>query len=512
MKINYSFTPVKNETILTNNSIENSNESVGSTPAHPCNCGASAADILSSDQNLYAPPAQPCNCVPYSLLCCCGPQNGISIIQPSCQNLPDGSVVNNPAYVAQLNTSFWTYKFMTDCNSTTRAVSNFGIPVCQLINADNIIVSEKIDGCGDFTPVPFTLTTNDPNLGPAPAGFQFVKVETNGRYDKGVTVEYRLEISGDYPIAIQPITVKAANNILVFDCGCFQVPQCNPQGKLSLTKECGFTIINNQAILNYHLTVSNIGDGTLANVLFNDIITIPTNLNVGTITVTPSTLTVNTGTPGQIIISGNLGTLVPGGQVIIDYTIQITGVSAPGSYIISNTASASAAGTQASANCFMTIDAVQVNAQKCCIVSDSNTGTYRVTIASVGSSPDTLVDVFDNLFIPGGITLQFTGFDGCIATFANTGTPVPLFTNITGPIRINISCNSLLVPASSTVHKNITFVLISSSSVGIAVIENAIETITPTIPDSQIFLGAGNLPLQVNMIVELSLQCTNPCS
>jgi hypothetical protein len=41
-------------------------------------------------------PAQPCNGSPYLNICCCGMQTGITVVQPECQTLPDGSVVNNP--------------------------------------------------------------------------------------------------------------------------------------------------------------------------------------------------------------------------------------------------------------------------------------------------------------------------------------------------------------------------------------------------------------------------------
>lgn len=321
-----------------------------------------------------------------------------------------------------------------------------------------------------------------------------------------------MQIDGDYPVGFQPISVKAATNVFVFDCGCYQVPKCNSQGKLSLSKTCDHTITNNQATLIYHLTISNIGDGALTNVQFNDAITIPTNLNIGNITVSPSTLIVNTSTPGQILISGNFATITSGGQIPIDYTIQITGVTNPGSYVVANTAFVSAIGTQASASCSTTINAVQVDSQKCCIVSDLNKGTYRFTISNVGLSPDTLVDVLDNLFIPAGVTLQFTSFDGCTATFANTNIPVPLNTSITGPVTIRIVANSILVLQNGSAHKDITFILVSSSAVGISSIENTLESVTPTNPNSQIFLGAGSFPIKVNMDVELSLVCTKPCS
>jgi uncharacterized repeat protein (TIGR01451 family) len=434
------------------------------------------------------------------------------VIQPTCQNLPDGSVVNNPAYVAQTSKSYWTYKFLTDCNSTTRAISNFGIPICESIAAGSLVVSEKIDGCGTFTPVPFTLTKDDPNLGPAPTGFQYVKVETGGRYEKGVSVEYRLEIVGDYPTAVEPIKVKAANVVLTFDCGCFLVPQCVPQGKLTMTKNCSETISNNQVTLNYNLTVSNIGEAPLQNVQFQDVITIPIQLTPGTITVTPATLSVDTSVPGQIKISGNLGTINQGGQVNITYTIPIAAVSQPGSYIVSNTALASATGTQTTATCSANIKVVQLATDKCCLITDGNKGNFRFTITSVGLSPDIMVNVFDDIFIPGGITIKFTSFDGCVATFANTTDPVPLNTDIVGPKRIRIDCNNLLIPAGNDAHKNITFMLVCSSAVGTAAIENAVESVTPVNPAGQVFLGAGTLPAQANIQVLLNMNCTKPCS
>lgn len=459
-----------------------------------------------------ANPAQPCDCVPYSLLCCCGPENGISVIQPSCQNLPDDRVVNNPAFVPELDKSFWTYKFITDCNSVTRAISNFGIPICEIIVAQNIIVSEKIDGCGTFIPVPFSLTKDDPSFGPAPAGFQWVKVETSGRYEKGVSVEYRLEIVGDFPAVTGTIKVKAANNVLTFSCACFLVPGCNPQGKLSVTKNCSETIVNNQATLNYNITVNNIGNATLTNVQFSDTIVIPAQLIPGTITVSPPTLTVDTSTPGLIKISGNLGTINPGGQVVITYSIPIEGVSEPGTYLVSNTATAVAEGTQSTATCLLSLKVVKLNTDKCCLITDTNKGVFTFTITSLGSSPDILVNVFDNIFIPGGVTIQFTSFDGCIATFAGTTDLVPLNVDIVGPKRISVNCNNLLVPQGSNSHKNIAFTLVSSSASGTALIENAVESVTPVNPTDQIFLGAGTLPAQADIGVQLTMICNKPCS
>lgn len=221
-------------------------------------------------------------------------------------------------------------------------------------------------------------------------------------------------------------------------------------------------------------------------------------------------MTVDTTTPGQILIKGNLGTLEPGDQLVIDYSIQIAGISRPGVFTVFNMAAASATGTQATDKCSTTINAVQLNTQKCCTVND-NSVTYRIRITSVGLSPNVLVNLLDSLFIPSGVTVRFTGFSDCTATFANTQDIVPLGVDITGPVQILITCNSLLIPQSGSIHKHITFIFVSSSVVGAALIENSVQSVTPTNPDNQIFLGAGSLPVQANIGVQLSLICNNPC-
>lgn len=459
-----------------------------------------------------ADPTQPCTCVPYQNLCCCGPQKGISVVQPACQNLPDGSVVNNPAFSSALGKSFWTYKFLTDCDKNTSAISNFGIPICEVIRDTHLVVSEKIDGCGQFVPVPFTLAKTDPNFGTAPTGFQWLKIENNNRYEKGVSVEYLLELSGNFPTSIQPIKVKAGTNVSTFDCGCFLVPQCNPQGKLAIEKICGNTIVNNQATLHYDLHVDNIGSAPLTNVQFLDTIFIPTQLTFGTITVNPPTLTVDTGTPSQVKISGNLGTIDPGGHIPITYTIPISGISGPGQYIINNTAKVVAIDTEASTTCSTNLEVVQLSTVKCCDVLGRNKGSFKLTISTVGNSPGILVDIVDSLHIPVGLTVQFNDFGGCTAKFAGSGTPVPINSNVAGPVDIDITCSSLSVPQGGSAQKTLIMTVISSSVFGAARINNGIDNVTPTSPNAQVFLGAGSLPVEAEIEVVLNASCKNPCS
>ncbi len=58
---------------------------------------------------------QPCTCSPHENICCCPPSSGISVVQPACQTLPNGSVVVNTCFNADSGISTWTYKFFTDC-------------------------------------------------------------------------------------------------------------------------------------------------------------------------------------------------------------------------------------------------------------------------------------------------------------------------------------------------------------------------------------------------------------
>lgn len=455
-------------------------------------------------------PAQPCTCSPYSNICCCGTQTGITVVQPECQTLPDGSVVNNPAFVLDLNTSFWTYKFLTDCNGATRGISGIGIPICLEINAANIIVEEKIDGCGTFNVVPFELVQNDVNFGPAPTGFQFLKIETGDRYDKGLCVEYRIRIIGDYPEAIQPISVKAATVVYKFACtDCFIVPGCVQKGKLLVSKDCRTVISNNQASFEYEVHVDNVGKAALSLVEFEDIITLPLQILIGTITVSPSSLNVDTSIQGKVKIHGSIGTIEPGGRVVIKYTIPVVATNSPGSYLISNVARAAAEGTDSADLCGTNLNVVKLSANKCCSVNGS-VGTFQITISSVGNSPDIIIDIFDRMQIPTGVTVQFSDFNGCEAYYANTFTPIPLNTNIVGPIGIDVICRNATVPLNGSFVKTISYTLVSSS-VAKASIVNTITNVSPKDIENLIYEGTENLPATANIEVEFFQSCLNPC-
>lgn len=456
---------------------------------------------------------QSCDCIPYENLNCCSSFNGISVMQPKCQSIPNGKIVNNPCFDPESGKSYWSYKFLTDCSQDTRSINNILIPICLSIPRENIIVSEKIDGCGEFNSVDFELVLDDPNFGVPPEGFQWLKIDTNSRFDKGICVEYRLELSGNFPVSTHPINVTASTNLLIFDCnGGFLVPECNPQGTLNISKDCSYTIENNEAILNYSLAVSNIGNASLSNVQFKDTIIVPSVISLGKITIEPSDLKIDTLLSGEVIISGSLGDIDPSQVKNISYRIPITSIKVPGSYVISNTAQVSANETSATATCSTTLNAVQINTTNCCQLTEPAAGEFQVTLSSIGQSPSAVVDIVSNIFIPGGVTLKFTSIDGCVATFANSDETVPVNTDLVGPLRINITCDNISIPSGGFIRKSIGFTVVSISVFHQVSIQNTVESVTPTSPDKQIFLSSGIFPIEANVTVETTLGCTKPCS
>jgi hypothetical protein len=321
-----------------------------------------------------------------------------------------------------------------------------------------------------------------------------------------VSVEYCLEIIGDYPTFKQPIKVKSNCKVITFKCGCFLVPRCPMQGKLEIIKTCGYTIVNNQLAFNFLLNVNNVGKTPLTNVQYLDSVVIPVQFTLGPITITPRTLVVDTSTSGVVKISGNLGTINPGGNVPVSYTIPIASLSDPGTFIVTNTATASASGTHASATCSSVLNIVKLSAANCCNVT-GNRITFKLTLTSVDVSPDTRINITDQLVVPPGLTVIFNDFGGCTATIAGSGSPVPLNTNVAGPITVKLQCNGIRVLQDGSAHKSLCLTVVSNTNFGTVTIQNTLQQVTLTDPSQQLFLGTAPLPLETDITVIQSLQC-----
>ncbi|TGB00747.1 hypothetical protein [Halobacillus salinus] len=452
---------------------------------------------------------QGCDCTPYENVCACPTNAGITVTQPACQTLPDGSITGNPCFrPSPENRSYWSYKFNTDNTQSTRAISGIVIPICQNIVLDNIIVEEKIDGCGSFEEVPFTLSMTDPNFGPAPAGYQWVKIETNERYGKAVAVEYRLEIVGNFPVGTQAIKVKAATNILTFSCqGCFLVPQCPEPAQLNVNLTCEEVFADNRATLNYRLDITNTGGTPVTSAQLTDTITFNPNITLGPITISDPTLMINRTVPGRIVISGNLGTIDPGEEITITYSIPVVSVTGPGEYLFENNATVVGTNSQASDFCELNVDVVQLAADKCCS-TDGARILYRIDVFNTPNSPESVVSLFDVLTIPQGLTVQLNSTGGCEARFPD-GTEVPLNTDIVGPRTIEIRCNDIPIQPSSTIHRDISLTIVASTTLS-ATINNTFQSVTLE-TDNQIDLGTLNLPFSVDTDYEVNITCSSPC-
>lgn len=464
---------------------------------------------------------QPCTCIPYDNICCCPPQDGITVVQPECQVLPDDSVVNNPCYNPECEgrCSFWSYKVITDCAQDTRGVSSIAIPVCETIPEGDIIIEEKIDGCGEFQEVGFELNADDPIYGEAPPGFKYLKIASEGRYDKGVCVLYRIKIGGSFPVTTQPISVKAANNpVITFDCDpedCYLVPACPAVPQIFVNKTCTEVIEDNKPVLSYTIEVMNIGNTTIDNVQFDDQINFDgSNLAIASVEVEPETLDVDTSVSGVISVTGDLDTMEPGDLVEISIEVLIDSIANSGQYIVTNIATASGGGVESTDRCSLNIDAVRLSVAKCCTDSPAgvNTRIFRLSITNIGNSPATLVTVNDQMIVPAGVTIQFTDFGGCSAVYADDpSTSVPLNTDITNRTLL-ITCEDLNIPQGATLSEEITFRIVGTTAFVTPVeIVNTIQQVDFLNTEEQVLLGIDNVPTSARVTVIGNIECQNPC-
>lgn len=449
--------------------------------------------------------AQPCNCSPYEYKCC-GSCHGITVVQPKCQTLLDGNTINNPAFMPTTNTSYWTFKILIDCLCSTKLIDAFKIPICKNIAQNQIKVYEKIDNCGVFESVSFTLHAANMSNG-CFDNFQWIKIDINDRYKKGVEAVYLIEIVGDYPVSKKPVKIKTDHCSFFFGCKkCFCVPGCWKQGQLSLTKKCDLVISDNHATLFYDIHLVNIGNTVLENVYFLDNLYIPVQLTPGFIKVEPPTLDVDTNIPGQIKISGNFDPIDPGAGINISYEIPIIAVSQSGLFTINNTASASAEGTEVSDNCVLSLPVVKLRAEKFCRVYD-NIGAFTFLLFNENNAPDVTVDILDYVSIPSGVIIKFSDFNGCKAYYSGSQTPIPTNVPLSGPFGIDLICENVLIQSNSIYGKELTYELVSSSLIGETKIVNTLTEVVPTNPSEQIFLGVDALPASASINIHLNQLC-----
>lgn len=447
-----------------------------------------------------------CDCIPASNITC-GSDNEIGLAQPTCQELPDGTTNTNPYFDSPNNISYWTYKILNLCNIFGREIF---IPIYSGIPIESITVDELILTCGRFEQIPFDIE-NPPGVTP-PEDFQYLHISLGTRFTQANTGVYRLAIVGNYPATPQALyVIDVLGEVLEFNFD-YLVPSEPQFPRLAVTKQGVVNANGNQGSIDYTVTVSNNGNTDLTDVMINDTTSYDgLSITIGAITTTPP-LDVDVSMPGTIRITGNLGDIAEGESVVITYTVPIENVADPNSYSFNSATSAMNTDTQASIDTTVLVEAVQLGISLMCDINTAFDGTFDLLLTNIANSPRFNISLMSTILIPTDITVQFVSFAACVATYATTGEPVPLNTDITGRA-INIQCDAVL-PPSITNRELIELRVISSSadSTGSNIpltIQNAILT-TPDV--DQIFLGTvPNLPIIRNINVSVDTDCENPC-
>lgn len=470
------------------------------------------------------PNCAPCNCTPYENLCCCPPINGISVMQPKCQLLPPGfcgeaqTVSNNPCHCQANDTSFWTFKFFTDCaGGSTNAISHFVIPICEDITEDDVRVFLKVDTCGSFTQVPaaaIDIKKEFQQHGIAPDFFNWLKVDNTGLFEKGVCVTYLIAIKGNFQVVTGAVQVFAGGTNNIFNCQpstCFHVPGCIPSGNLVVDKNCSTVVndANNTAVITYNITVINPGPSTVTNITFTDTQTVPAGADATNVAIIspPTPPGFSAAFDGTVVVTGNVASLAPGASFTVRYAVTFV-FTAPGTFNFTNTAVASGFSNgipvsgRDSSTC--TVFVRQIRIEKCCLPGTSNCDVvFRIRITNVGASTATSASITDQVTIPAGVTVRFLS-----ANYVGCTLSVPTDTDITGAAGgtvVTITCNNVPVPSDRFIRIR----LVSVACCETRVIQNRVTAATPNVntANNEISLPTQGLPA----VAAIDVQCCATC-
>lgn len=453
--------------------------------------------------------ADTCTCPPASLQYCTS-TGGLMLSFPSCQIIPNDTRVENPYFDVINNISYFTYLLTDSCTGLNGPILELYLAICENIPIAEILdVGLRLDGCPGFTSLNYDLNNNS-GVTP-PAGYRFLRIEVDSNIIEGSSGVFRISIAGNIPVINLPgpndgIVIVAEQRTV--DLSNLRAIGCPIIPRLTVTKNCNATIVDNMATLDYTVIVSNPNSINFDEVLYNDVISFNgSNVQIGQINVTPPDLNIDTSTPGTISITGSLGEISPGESIEINYTVPIVSFQAPGVYSFTNNAIATFGDIEGSALCDVTVDVVSVTTQNCCLVNPDNTGSFNLVIENATNSPQTDVDIVAILIIPEAIELEFTNFNICSAVFIDDATEVPLNTPITNRT-IRLVCNGDLQP-NSLMTFTIAFRILSSSSFAInRSINMTITQVNLNVPDTQILLPVTPLPNSTSIDVISSVICS----
>lgn len=460
-----------------------------------------------------------CECRPTSNTICGGQQGGISVTQPTCQQIPEMGVMENPFFDAQENRSYFSYSLVINCLDP---VTDVYFLVCEDIST-TLVVEYALGRCQVFVPTEFTFE-NPPGILP-PEGFQYIHVvigEMGADFGPGVVATFRLSILGNFINGgTGPIVVISEDGTFTFDNG-YDLPTCPAEPRITVTQQSLVEYENNTATIFLITDVVNTGNVDLENIMLTSNITYDSsNLTLGTIRTEPEDVTV-TITNDLITFEAMIASLARGEDVQLVYEIPIVGFAAPNTYTLNSMANATTMFTiglvtetieaEGTNTLEITILVSRVLPSACCIINGDEI-IFRANIQNDVNSPALRVNTSSMLQLRDFASIEFLSFSNCTATFPD-GSPVPLNQILNSNEMITITCLDQLITSNATIQLDVIFRIrsIGISFVDPGTFDYSLSTIELVDPDSQILLPVTGLPATASVDVFTDFVCDGPCT
>lgn len=435
--------------------------------------------------------------------------NLISVTQPECVNLADGSLEVNPYIDTSNNRSYWAYKVVVNCNDCKYSPRFIYILINENIMYEDLQIEERIITKQEFKVIDY-IFESPPEVTP-PRGFKFVKISVQGRYTTGTCALYRFSINGIYPVAIQPIYVITIDEEFLYFRAPYDVPGLSLNPRIVVTKQADVIIDNNDASIEYEVNIMNTGNSVLTNVMYDDTIRYDgQNIRIGQITVVPDFINIDTSVGGEIRLFGDIGTLEIGESFEIRYVVPILNFSQPNIYSFVSNVIASSGDVKGITNNIAQIEVVEFITANVCEIPSEDIVEFVNSLKLVEGSPKSKVMTRSVVNIPEGVVVKVLDFSGCKAYYADDQQEVEVGDIVTNR-QIVVECIEEIIPNS------ISFNVIKLQIISIDVanipyeIVNRFESVELLYPDKQVSLGAFPLPNIVQVLVGIESICNNPC-
>jgi hypothetical protein len=287
-------------------------------------------------------------------------------------------------------------------------VDYFLLPVCTAVRKEDVEIDERAEGSREYNPASFTIVQEDPDFGPAPRGYQWLKINGNADDEnRGASFfVYRICIKGDYPAVPQAAGIKSGENNLTF-CGgdfCLLVPGCRPAGGLLAAKTCTVENMGSRGVLHCKSVITNNGPNALEDVEYSDAITFESrNITLGIPVIGPSQPLSCTMEEGRITVFGKLGTINPGASESLDYDVSVESMEIPGIYKIKSEVMASSGNSVDFDMCTVTLQGLNYAVTNSCCETSGNMVSFTL---GVFNGFQTVLNASTSLYVPEGVTIS----------------------------------------------------------------------------------------------------------